>query len=71
MAENPLQIAWAGGEPTCRPSAGVVTPKPGPVDVGERDEDYESITFMRLQQAEERKRLNQSDLDILVDAALR
>ncbi|CAH1974638.1 unnamed protein product [Acanthoscelides obtectus] len=48
LATNPLTLEWIGAPPksTNRPTSNLV-----------KDSDFESVTFMKLRQAEERKRL--------------
>ena len=55
LPENPLTITWVCGEPKL-PST---TVRRGEDEGVVRDNDYESVTLMRLRQAEERKRLCQ------------
>ena len=62
MEENPLQLSWISGNPSVsrgensrvRPTPKSQTP---PTRTLEDDRDYETLTLMRLRQAQERKRL--------------
>lgn len=61
LEENPLQMVWASGEPKLMGSVASPISAKDPQDEESfrRDQDYESITLMRLRQAQERKRLNE------------
>lgn len=64
---NPLHMVWASGGPSVlggRSSRGQLVLDPQPHDLHtplarslEEDRDYESLTLMRLRQAQEKKRL--------------
>ena len=69
LENNPLQLSWASGEPphgqplkvskVTSSTAAAVGADAEPHESLEREGDYESITLMRLRQAQERKRLNE------------
>ena len=61
-----MQTVWVSGDPvSVQPKPPIVTepvkavPQPTNQSYSQRDIDYESLTLMRLRQAQERKRLCQ------------
>lgn len=61
IQNNPLQLEWVSGEPEAGASSLSETK---PLRTLEEERDYESLTMMRLRQAQERKQLAEQLLEV-------